>query len=569
MYSVNVDESVTPDLNVLAPSGAESFKAAVSSTFNENPSTLGYDLVQTKRANVGEKLPRDEADLAIKTAGVKLKVPEDGYSKAALDILIKRKQDEAARQNVMDRTPWSWLGTPVRGTAMLLTGLTDPLNIASAFIPVVGEARAASMLAKAGGSAAARAGARAGIGAVEGVVGAAVLEPAVYGLHSQLGDDYSMTDSLINLGFGGLLGAGLHVAGGAGADAFRATDPYARFAGLDAKSVGKVLDYEKAVRAGETPDASGMSESMRRAAGLEPPAARHVVDQVAPETREVALRTAVADMSNGRLPAVDAIVNYDRASQPAEVWYTGSPQEGMSSTRGLAEQSARANADDQFAGPGHYTTTSRDLAGTYGGPNGRLYELPATFRNAFDFNTVDASRKSGETRYQEMVKSLGSKVAANAELQRQGFDAITFTNPRGERIANVFDEHPLVDSGPARERRAAAQELSLVDHAAEVKSTADRQQAPDSVALGSPDASRAAETRVSEAPKEHAVESAQGELDSAMLRLADVQRSLELSGASPAKIAKITEGLKAFDEAIKDADGIGKAMVQNALCGVV
>ncbi len=146
----------------------------------------------------------------------------------------------------------------------------------------------------------------------------------------------------------------------------------------------------------------------------------------------------------------------------AEVYFTGSPQEGMVLTRTLDEQSARANAEGQFAGPGHYTSTSRDLAGTYGGPTGRLYEVEAPFKQPFDFNAVDPkTRKSGQTQYNELVKKTGSKAAANAELRAKGFDAITFTNPRGQKIANVFEARNLKDIGPARETAKVSKPLEL------------------------------------------------------------------------------------------------------------
>lgn len=566
-WNVNVDESASPLLSSFAPSYGESLKAAVSSTFEENISTLGYDYFSMRNANAGEKLEKGAAEGMVKEAGLKLKIPEDGYTRDALSLLIERQQNSIKRQSVTERTPWSWLGTPTRGAAMLLTGITDPLNVASAFIPVVGEARAATLLARATGLG--RLGTRAAIGAAEGAVGAAILEPAVYGLHQGLQDDYHMVDSLLNVGFGAALGGGLHAAGGTVADALRVgRDPYSRFAALDREQVARVLEYEKLTRKGEKPSSDTWSPAMRQAAGLEPPTAARVMDMATPEAREAALRTAVADMVNGRMPDVEAVVRYDRDAKAPEVWYTGSPEAGMQTTRGLAEQSTRGNANEQFAGPGHYTSTSRDLAGTYGGPTGRVYELPRSFQNAFDLNTVSTDRKSGKTVYDEMVKTLGSKAAANAELQRQGYDAITFTSPRGEKIANVFDELPLVDVGAAREPKAPMRELSLVDRVKDAKSTADRQASPETVALGSPESSKAAGLRIAEAPKEHTVEAARAELADAMKRVDDLQKNLELSGIKTEKLAWITDGLRKFDEAINDASRIGRAIVQNAMCGL-
>jgi hypothetical protein len=127
------------------------------------------------------------------------------------------KQAEMRRADTIRRAR----GGIVEGAGNLATGFIasalDPLNIASAFVPVVGEARYATMLERAG-SVAARAGVRARVGAIEGAVGAAVLEPIVYGVAREEQADYDAYDSLTNLAFGTILGGGLHVVGGAVSD---------------------------------------------------------------------------------------------------------------------------------------------------------------------------------------------------------------------------------------------------------------------------------------------------------------------------------------------------------------
>jgi len=85
--------------------------------------------------------------------------------------------------------------------------------VALAFVPVVGEAKMAAMLARSTGVAG-RLGVRAAVGAAEGAVGAAVIEPLVYGLANKLGDDYTVYDSFMNVAVGSVLGAGLHTAVG-------------------------------------------------------------------------------------------------------------------------------------------------------------------------------------------------------------------------------------------------------------------------------------------------------------------------------------------------------------------
>lgn len=160
------------------------------------------------------KIDAVSARARVKEEGLPITIPDDGISQRALDIIIKAKRDELRRQSIMSRGPDGiGAGAARLGTA-LINSLYDPLNIASAFIPVVGPAKYAAMVSRAT-SAIGRAGVRFGVGAAEGVVGAAILEPLVYSAAQAEQLDYTMTDSLANIAFGGLFGGGLHSLGGA------------------------------------------------------------------------------------------------------------------------------------------------------------------------------------------------------------------------------------------------------------------------------------------------------------------------------------------------------------------
>ena len=150
--------------------------------------------------------------------GLDIKIPEQGIRQGALDILIDRHREQAARQQVMARANGGSFGTQL--AAGISASLLDPLNIASAFVPVVGEARYAAMLGRAA-SPLGRAGIRAGVGAVEGAVGAAIIEPLPLLAAQQDQTEYGLSDSLANIAMGGLLGGGLHTVGGAVSDALR------------------------------------------------------------------------------------------------------------------------------------------------------------------------------------------------------------------------------------------------------------------------------------------------------------------------------------------------------------
>ena len=164
-------------------------------------------------------LSKQDADERVKESGLEVDVPESGIREGALNLLLERRREERERQIVLNNAPSG--SAPAVIAAQFAAQMIDPINIASAFIPVVGEARYSAMLARAttfGG----RAAVRVGVGAAEGAVGAAVLEPFVYTLSNQLQDDYDLTDSLENVLFGAALGGGLRGVGGAILDRIKA-----------------------------------------------------------------------------------------------------------------------------------------------------------------------------------------------------------------------------------------------------------------------------------------------------------------------------------------------------------
>lgn len=132
--------------------------------------------------------------------------------------MFQAKRDELARQDAAARSDAWW---PTKIGAGFLAGAADPLNIAAAFIPVMGEARAAGMLTKLGmdmsGGFLARSAARGLAGAAAGTAGQVPLVAMRYGLSQQEQADYSAVDAMADVAMGTLLGGGLHTAiGGAG-----------------------------------------------------------------------------------------------------------------------------------------------------------------------------------------------------------------------------------------------------------------------------------------------------------------------------------------------------------------
>lgn len=142
------------------------------------------------------------------------------YNVSELNILMQRKREERARQDIMRRAPKGFVAGAAEFTTGVVASALDPVNLAVSFLPVVGQARYASML-KAAKTPLARAGVRAKVGAIEGAAGALAVEPIVLMAADQEQADYGAMDSLMNIAFGTVLGGGLHMGAGYVKDKFR------------------------------------------------------------------------------------------------------------------------------------------------------------------------------------------------------------------------------------------------------------------------------------------------------------------------------------------------------------
>lgn len=215
----------------------------------------------------------EDAKAQAEAAGVKVNFGDTPYTPEAVEIMINRARSRAVRDVTIGAYNPSWA---TQLGVSLVTSLADPLNVAAAFIPFVGEARYGALLEGAVG-AGARTAIRARAGAIEGLGGAALVEPLIYSAATQEGRDYSLADSMYNLAFGTAFGAGLHAAGGAVKD----------------KLVARRLAREPA----------------------ESPA--DIVERLPVEVKEAALRGAVSDLISGRAVQSAEIIDSLASANPA------------------------------------------------------------------------------------------------------------------------------------------------------------------------------------------------------------------------------------------------------------
>lgn len=119
-------------------------------------------------------------------------------------LLYDTRKADLIRQAIIQQGPHGFVSGVQKFGNSLIGMATDPLEVATSFIPVFGEAGKAWAVARFGGL-----GGRVVLGAAEGGIGNAMTEPAYAALSHSQQLDYTMSDSLMNVGLGFVLGGGL------------------------------------------------------------------------------------------------------------------------------------------------------------------------------------------------------------------------------------------------------------------------------------------------------------------------------------------------------------------------
>ncbi|MCD7712469.1 MAG: hypothetical protein LUJ25_07130, partial [Firmicutes bacterium] len=229
----------TPELNQIVPLSADMwepgnldfFANGFSHALATNP-LQGARNLYSRYEPFRERLDMEEQARMIKDAGLTgIIVPHEEYSRDHVQLMLEQKSEELWRQNVSSRA--SGFINNAMGFAGGLTGsFFDPINIGAAFVPGLAfrggisalraipatQAIGTSLLARntarqaaiAGATSWGRAALLARQGAVQGAIGAAILEPLVYPGMTAAQADYSLADSLVNVFFGSVMGATLH-----------------------------------------------------------------------------------------------------------------------------------------------------------------------------------------------------------------------------------------------------------------------------------------------------------------------------------------------------------------------
>jgi hypothetical protein len=265
-YQSSLGETAAAAFNRAVDTGLSdvALGAAQMATFNftEGAQNIGrtFGVDVAAEINPSNRVTAADARQQAAKRGVKLDIADDAYfSPGELGTVLALKERERKQKAVLDRRPQTWAGFGAEMGGGLAGSLVDPVQVAASFIPVVPAVRYAAWLERAG-SAGGRALVRTGVGAAEGLVGSAVIEPFAYSRAQSLGLDYTAQDSFLNLAFGTVLGGGLHVTGGAIGDAL---SPARRAAAVapEVKSREALAEAVTALDAGRALDVANVFEA--------------------------------------------------------------------------------------------------------------------------------------------------------------------------------------------------------------------------------------------------------------------------------------------------------------------
>ena len=309
-FGLDVNENVkTNGYDLYKSTLGETLGAVAEDAWNFNPLPSAirfFELEANRNEDTNEPLiSRDE--LNKKYSNLDLFFDQD-EKQSTVDILVNRKTLERERQSIIARGPEGsfnpfnsgfYTGGAKLGTSLAVS-VADPINIASAFIPVVGQARFASLVARQGLTKA-----RGIRGVVEGAVGAAAVEPIVLTAATAEQADYGLMDSFLNVTFGSIIGGGLHIGAGALKD-FRTRRAFE--------------DRVEAAR-----NAAGITDGEDPAVNLYKeyyPETSRVMKELAetdPETRRLLLTRALADLIEDNPVNVKPIADLDPKLREAQI----------------------------------------------------------------------------------------------------------------------------------------------------------------------------------------------------------------------------------------------------------
>ncbi len=522
-------------------------------------------------------LDRATATDRIKAAGLegRLSVPDEGMREGALDLFIGWKQAEIKAADKRARAPgsYAWAGVPLE----IVGGILDPVNVAASFIPVVGEARWAYMLSRAGASKAARAAAYAKRGIIEGGVGSLAVEPLTLAFQSQQQADYGLMDSVLNVTFGTLLGGGLHVAAGALGGGLRAPAPAPR---------------QAAAAATVTPTPAAAADATVRARLDEGPVTRDTFDPIEARLRE----SRPKSIEEARVLAARELsdeITADATARASEIAETGTVAgiraerdrlalaleavderaiaKQINKARGITRKQAEARARRAAAEQREDLTqkiarldnaieaNKRGAAGQADLGALKRGEIPETYRERVEARAqaiLNAPVKNELSAAIAKAFSADGIAARATPEQRESMLRTAIADMQSGRPPNV---EPIADTAGLTTKRGG-----VADAQASAAANQER------TLFGGAEESAAAQRLIDEAPKTGTVEEAMAALTEDVAeqtrRLDELARNADAGLEEPRLAEEMKEMMSDFADAEKSAKEVGKAVRAAAVC---
>ncbi len=575
------------------PSAAAAVRSATwDQALNDLPGASlvrSFDLSFARSIKAAPKYSAAEASYFMEERGLKDEFTFDrDYNELELNILASRKRKEVARREILSRAEGSGSSAVGRFAISLAANFLDPIAVGTAFVPVIGQTKYAALLERAG-SAAGRAGVRAGVGGLEGVAGAAIVEPFIAGAKAQEQADYTFADSFLNLTIGGVFGGGLHVTGGAVADAVRgrpipsralpdeaervvpaSTEP----AGVDVGATAGPLDvpdeYLDAARRLQSAIGRSRDIDLANPAALSKIAGRQVLS-VSQYVRETG---GIID-DGGELSARDITAR----SMPGLVRKAGTKGADMDDVRQRlfdAGYFPEKRDYNEITDSEIYDAISNDLAGERRYPM-EVADLVASISRERDF--MDRLASQGITRGMP-VDDIATR------LRELDDDARAMAPPEsaGEDVFSEYEQvraHEIVDAADLPTREAAMRVLTAqaaTGEALDVRPVFDRSALldaarriddPDQRPLTDPSAvTRADETIAGGEPTELAAMQKQLADTEASVKALQKELGLDSDGADFELVAAVRGDIDAAKESAKQAKELTSAAQMMATCAM-
>jgi len=147
-----------------------------------------------------------------------LEVGDEGIKIGMASLLAERHDERSAFRTTLGRSRGGIGLMAAQFGVSLAASIIDPINVASAFIPSVTIARGATMAARMGRVK----GNRFMTGAMDGAIGAAVVEPLVIGAaYAEQDREYGLMDSFLNVTVGAALGGAIFYGAGKISDRYK------------------------------------------------------------------------------------------------------------------------------------------------------------------------------------------------------------------------------------------------------------------------------------------------------------------------------------------------------------